>query len=71
MRPVQELPHCRVYWGSHGCGLTRGHIGPHVCTGCAYDPDVDPTTRRYPDGTLNVGRPPYYGRDTKFYGEDA
>lgn len=22
---------CRVYWGSHGCSLVRGHQGSHVC----------------------------------------
>jgi hypothetical protein len=61
---------CRVYWGSHGCHLPRGHEGPHLCD-CANKPDVDPVTREYPDGTLNVGAPPYYGPDTRFYGEDA
>jgi hypothetical protein len=53
---------CRVYWGSHGCSLERGHDGPHLCS-CAGDPD-DP-------GVLNVGAPPYYGPDTHFYGEDV
>lgn len=24
---------CPVSWGSHGCGLPRGHDGEHVCTG--------------------------------------
>lgn len=50
---------CRVYWGSHGCMLERGHTGPHECD--CYDPDEKG----------NVGGPPYYGPETKFYGEDA
>lgn len=53
--------HCRVYWGSHGCDLPRGHDGPHVCESC-WDPD---DTEGY------VGRPPYYGPETRFWGEDA
>ena len=28
---VVELGTCRVYWGSHGCDLDRGHKLPHVC----------------------------------------
>ena len=51
---------CRVYWGTHGCDLERGHDGPHLCD-CA---DIPPE-----EG--GVGKPPYYGPDTKFYGEDA
>lgn len=64
--------HCRVYWGSHGCELERGHDGPHLCS-CADDPGVDPETGEYVDdpGCLNVGAPPYYGTKTIFYGEDA
>jgi hypothetical protein len=61
---------CRVYWGSHGCRLERGHGGPHLC-GCADEAGVDLVTRRHADGSLNVGAPPYYGPDTNFYGEDA
>jgi hypothetical protein len=41
---------CRVYWGTHGCCLPRGHDGPHRCT-CADDPEEP--------GILNVGAPPY------------
>jgi hypothetical protein len=53
---------CRVYWGSHGCRLKRGHTGPHLCY-CADDP---------PEGdVINVGGPPYYGPETVFYGEDS
>ena len=65
---------CRVYWGSHGCKLQRGHSGPHVCT--CYDEAgsaFDPATREYfgEPGVFNVGAPPYYGPKTAFYGEDA
>lgn len=58
---------CRVYWGSHGCCLKRGHEGPHICD-CAVE---DPEPRDNADGTVNVGAPPYYGPETRFYGEDA
>ena len=64
------VEHCRVYWGSHGCDLPRGHEGPHRCV-CADDPGYDRDTRLYPNGSRNVGAPPYYGPDTVFYGEDA
>jgi hypothetical protein len=63
---------CRVYWGSHGCDLPRGHPAdqPHDC-GCCECGEHHP----YPDwpdeNVLCVSRPPYYGPDTKFYGEDA
>lgn len=51
---------CRVYWGSHGCGRPRGHQGPHLCLAC-WEP-----------GECGwVGAPPYYGPDTRFYGEEA
>lgn len=65
---------CRVYWGSHGCCLPCGHEGPHLCT-CTYE-DGDPSKPLLPhidddpEGG-NVGRPPYYGPETNFYGEDA
>jgi hypothetical protein len=51
---------CRVYWGSHGCGLERGHDGPHICTTCAMG-----------DPAGYVGAPPYYGPGTHFHGEDV
>jgi hypothetical protein len=56
---------CRVYWGSHGCSLERGHKGPHVCE-CADDPAFTEI-----ENVKNVGAPPYYGPETVFYGEDA
>lgn len=57
-----EFEYCRVYWGSHGCDLWRGHVGPHICLTC-WDEDGD--NEGY------VGSWPYYGPDTNFYGEDA
>lgn len=65
---------CRVYWGSHGCIFERGHDGPCLCT-CTFVDD-DPTKPLLPHmdddpENGNVGRPPYYGSDTWFYGEDA
>lgn len=69
------MAECRVYWGSHGCSLPRGHTGGHVCS-CAFDdefPCFDLLTREEIDlpGVLNVGMAPYYGPGTHFYGEDA
>lgn len=39
--PRAETP-CRVYWGSHGCCLERGHDGEHrcVCESCGYGPEA-------------------------------
>jgi len=54
---------CEVYWGSHGCRLERGHQGPHLCECCRC------TVHRA--GLCCVGAPPYYGPDTRFYGDDA
>jgi hypothetical protein len=57
---------CRVYWGSHGCSFQRGHDGPCVC--CCDCPDGGP----HPNPETGcVGGPPYYGPETRFYGEDA
>ncbi len=61
----QQEVHCRVYWGSHGCRLERGHEGPHLCD-CADWPDWQTD-----DESENVGAPPYYGPNTRFYGEDV
>lgn len=63
--------YCEVYWGSHGCKFKRGHAGPHVCD-CAVDNWHDyPNGYIDEDGVHNVGAPPYYGPDTRFYGDDA
>jgi hypothetical protein len=64
---------CRVYWGSHGCYLPRDHEGPHLCICAHVDDDPSkpllPHMDDDPEGG-NVGRPPYYGPKTRFYGED-
>lgn len=59
---------CRVYWGSHGCDLERSHDGGHVCT-CCQCPDHP----HHPEGDewMCVGKAPYYGPHTSFYGEDS
>jgi hypothetical protein len=66
MSRVGGTPRCRTYWGSHGCVLNRGHptSEPHRCGCCVCEahPDVNEEC---------VGAPPYYGPETKFYGEDA
>lgn len=61
---------CRVYWGSHGCRLPRGHKDHHECV-CARDDHGNLEPREDEDGYLNVGAHPYYGRITRFYGEDV
>lgn len=56
---------CRVYWGSHGCQFKRGHdlaVQPHECDCCECDG---------PCKAECVAKPPYYGPQTNFYGEDA
>lgn len=54
---------CRVYWGSHGCARPRGHEGDHWCDCCKCDD--------HPSNAGCVAGPPYYGHDTRYYGEDA
>lgn len=54
---------CRVYWGSHGCCLERGHDEPCRCGCCECE--------AHPDDDACVGAHPYYGPHTRFYGEDA
>lgn len=69
---VDRRESCRVYWGSHGCEHPRGHplLVPHDC-GCCECGEHHP----YPDwpdeNVLCVAKPPYYGPETRFYGEDA
>lgn len=62
--PYFNRDDCQVYWGSHGCSLTRGHEGACICSCC------DNTVQNC-DDTGCVAHPPYYGPDTKFYGADA
>lgn len=56
---------CRVYWGSHGCQHPRDHDPetPHECSCCECESQ--------PCAGACVARPPYYGPETLFYGEDA
>ena len=54
---------CRVFWGSHGCELERGHDGTHSCSCCNCE--------NHPDIPECVGKAPYYGDNTQFYGEDT
>lgn len=75
-RPYSQ-PACRVYWGTHGCCLPRGHeamgIG-HFCE-CAWwwDQPQDAAARASDaaEGIYNPGAPPHYGKHTGYYGEDA
>jgi len=61
---------CRVYWGSHGCHLVRGHDGHHLCCcDCVNHPDSDPESGLLDNGC--VGAFPFYGPQTRFYGEDV
>lgn len=70
---IYTYPPCRVYWGSHGCQHPRGHGAdtPHECNccTCAHHPDPDPDN--FESAPSCVAAPPYYGSDTRFYGEDA
>lgn len=70
MSPDRSASTCRVYWGSHGCGLPRGHDGDHLCP-CALDENGILLPHMNDAGNGNVGRAPYYGPETRFYGEDA
>lgn len=68
---------CRVYWGSHGCDLGFGHEGYCRCE-CAVSRCEEDFCGEEVGGwciagecSANVGAYPYYGDDTRFYGEDA
>ena len=60
---------CDVYWGSHGCELPRGHEGTCECDCCTCE------HHPYPDwpatNALCVAKAPYYGPETRFYGDDV
>jgi hypothetical protein len=58
---------CRVYWGTHGCNLERGHEGQHLCD-CTCETHVG---LDHPDSNGCVCAYPFYGPETKFYGEDV
>lgn len=67
----ERVNECRVYWGSHGCYRERGHEGEHRCS-CAFDENGILLPHMDEDAEAgNVGRAPYYGPETNFYGEDA
>lgn len=65
---------CRVFWGSHGCELERGHAGHHECD-CCDCPNHEATQGHAVDEDgdefLCVGKHPYFGPSTRFFGEDA
>jgi hypothetical protein len=52
--------------------LERGHEGDHICD-CSIDVDGNLLPHRDAPGAdiANVGRPPYYGPQTLFCGEDT
>lgn len=59
------MERCEVYWGSHGCHQPKGHPleVPHECDCCDCSGETcEPCC---------VAKPPYYGPETNFYGEDA
>lgn len=62
-----DKPVCDIYWGSHGCKYRHGHDGPHICS-CCEDPSGHTDAGHDPDC---VGAPPYYGPETRFYGDDV
>jgi hypothetical protein len=61
---------CRVYWGSHGCGLGHGHPGSCRCDCCDCGP-LHPFPNDPDRNLVCVGAPPYFGPDTQFYGDDV
>jgi hypothetical protein len=66
-------PKCRVYWGTHGCKHERGHSPeiPHECWCCECEQHPDPDPDNPNSEPSCVAGPPYYGRRTRYYGEDA
>lgn len=64
--PEAHAEPCRVYWGSHGCSRPHGHEGDHWCDCCECD---DHERDHEAEGC--VAGPPYYGPETRFYGEDT
>lgn len=65
-----ETNDCRVYWGSHGCDLQRGHEGTCECW-CCECPNGQHTHEPDEEGVCCVAKYPYYGPETTFYGEDV
>lgn len=68
--------YCRVYWGSHGCDLPRGHKPPHVC---GSEDEEGPCSQAYDAGVVRYWEyadllvPPTLSRPhrSQTYGEDA
>jgi len=42
------MARCRVFWGSHGCELERGHEEPHYC-----GDESGPCCQLHLDGTVS------------------
>jgi hypothetical protein len=61
---------CDVYWGSHGCHQPRGHQGDCECDCCECG-EHHPHPHWPDTSLLCVARAPYYGPDTRFYGDDV
>lgn len=55
---------CEVYWGSHGCCRPVGHRGLCCCICCECPPGIFHQEEC-------VAYAPYYGPETRFYGDDA
>lgn len=63
---------CRVYWGTHACCHERGHDGPHECDCCECEDHAANHEHQDENGEwVCVAKPPYYGPQTTFYGEDS
>ena len=60
LNPEAHEVSCQVYWGSHGCERPNGHKGAHWCDCC--------DCKNHPESGCVAG-PPYYGADTRFFGE--
>jgi len=61
---------CDVYWGSHGCHRERGHEGDCECD-CCHCGEHHPFPDWPDEDVLCVAKAPYYGPDTRFYGDDV
>jgi hypothetical protein len=64
-------PLCDVYWGSHGCDKRRHHRGSrHKCDPCKWGP-LHALAQLLGMHRRCAERWPYYGPETRFYGEDT
>lgn len=72
--PAPPLPpgfqFCHVYWGSHGCHKQRGHEDDCECD-CCHCGEHHPFPDWPDESVLCVAKAPYYGPETRFYGEDV